>query len=108
MKNEEHVFIKNFQPHSKWSLIVNCIQSIFWLAVKRPNVIISTGAGVAVPTIYFAKKLFGSKIIYIASAANVTTCSRTPIWAEKYSDEFYIQWDEMKEIFPNAINIGVL
>ncbi|MFI3297744.1 MAG: hypothetical protein R3Y59_08995 [bacterium] len=108
MKSEEHVFLRNFQPHNKWSLIVNCMQSLFWLLVKRPNVIISTGAGVAVPTIYFGKKLFNAKVIYIASAANVTNCSRTPIWAEKYSDAFFIQWEEMKELFPNATHIGVL
>ncbi len=108
MKGKEHVFITNYQPSRRWTLIVNALQSLFWVLVKRPNVVISTGAGISIPTIFFAKKLLNAKIIYITSAANVTNCSRTPLWAEKYSDLFFVQWDEMKEIFPNAINIGVL
>lgn len=108
MRNKEHVFLRDVQMHKKWTLIINAIQSLFWLIIKRPNVVISTGAGVAVPTIFFAKKIFNAKVIYITSAANVTDCSRTPIWAEKYSDVFYIQWEEMKTLFPNATYIGVL
>lgn len=55
MKDKEHVFLVNFQPAKKWSLIINCIQAIFWVLIKRPNVIITTGAGVAVPTIFLQK-----------------------------------------------------
>ena len=68
MKDKEHVFLVNFQPAKKWSLIINCIQAIFWVLIKRPNVIITTGAGVAVPTVFFAKKLLKSKVIFINSA----------------------------------------
>ncbi len=108
LKNTEHLFLVDFQTSKKWTMVINFIQSLFWIVVKRPNVVITTGAGVAVPTIFLAKRLLNAKIIYIVSAANVTECSKTPLWAEKYSDEFYIQWEELKEIFPNAVNIGVL
>ena len=57
MADKEHVFLVNFQPAKKWTLIVNCLQAIFWVLVKRPDVIITTGAGVTVPTVFFAKKL---------------------------------------------------
>lgn len=108
LQNKEHVFLTNFQPSKRWTLIANCIQALFWVLVKRPNVIITTGAGVTIPTIFFAKKLLGTKVIFINSAADVTSASRTPIWIERYADVFFVQWDEMKEIFPNAINCGVL
>ncbi len=108
MKDQEHVFVEKFLLVKKWTILVNAIQSLFWLIVKRPDVIISTGAGDTIPTIYLGKKFFKTKIIYITSAANVTESSKAPLWAEKYSDVFCIQWDEMKEIFPKAINIGVL
>lgn len=61
-----------------------------------------------VPTIFFAKKLLKTKIIFINSAADVTHASKTPIWIEKYADLFLVQWEEMKQIFPNATCIGVL
>lgn len=108
LKDKEHVFLTNFQPAKKWTLFVNCIQAIFWVLVKRPDVIITTGAGVTVPTVFFAKKLLGTKVIFINSAADVTHASKTPVWIEKYADLFLVQWEEMKEIFPNAIHIGVL
>jgi UDP-N-acetylglucosamine:LPS N-acetylglucosamine transferase len=108
MADKEHVFLTNFQPHRKWTLIVNCIQALFWLLVKRPDVVITTGAGVAVPTVYFAKKLLGAKIVFVNSAADVTHPSRTPVWIEKYADLFLVQWPEMKEVFPNAECCGVL
>lgn len=108
MKNKKHIFLVNFQPRKWWTLIVNCLQAVFWVIVKKPDVIITTGAGVTVPTVFFAKKLLGTKIIFINSAADVTHASKTPVWIEKYADMFIVQWEEMKKIFPNAICSGVL
>lgn len=108
LKNKEHVFLTNLQPAKKWSIIINSIQAIFWVLIKRPNVIITTGAGVTIPTVFFAKKILKAKIIFINSAADVTHASKTPLWIEKYADVFLVQWEEMKHIFPNAIYCGVL
>ena len=108
LKDKEHVFLTNFQPHRKMTLLINSIQALFWVWVKRPKVIITTGAGVTVPTVFFAKKLLNAKIIFINSAADVTEPSRTPRWIEKYADLFLIQWEELKQVFPNATYIGVL
>lgn len=108
MTDKEHVFLTNFQPAKKWTLIVNCIQAIWWVIVKRPDVIITTGAGVTVPTVFFAKKLLKTKVIFINSAADVTVPSRTPVWIEKYADLFLVQWEDMLKVFPQAICCGVL
>ena len=108
MEDKEHVFLTNFQPSRKWTLIVNCIQALFWVLIKRPSAIITTGAGVTVPTVFFAKKLLKTRIIFINSAADVTSPSRTPVWIEKYADLFLVQWEDMKSIFPNSICVGVL
>ena len=108
MRDKEHVFLQNFQPQRKWTLMVNCVQALFWLLVKRPDCIITTGAGVTVPTVFFAKKLLRTKIVFINSAADVTHASKTPAWIEKYADLFLVQWEDMKTIFPNAKCCGVL
>ncbi len=108
LSDKEHVFLINFQPHRPWTLFINSIQSLYWLMIKRPEVIITTGAGVTVPTVYFAKKLLKSKIIFVNSAADVIHASRTPIWIEKYADLFLVQWEDMLKLFPNAICCGVL
>lgn len=108
MADKEHVFLINFQPAKKWTLIVNCIQAIWWVLIKRPDVIITTGAGVTVPTVFFAKTLLKTKVIFINSAADVTAPSRTPVWIEKYADLFLVQWEDMMKVFPQATCCGVL
>ena len=95
MADKEHVFLVNFQPAKKWTLIVNCLQAIFWVLVN-------------VPTVFFAKKLLGTKVIFVNSAADVTHASKTPVWIERYSDLFLVQWEEMRQLFPNSICCGVL
>ena len=108
MKDKEHVFLTNFQPAKKWTLLANSVQALFWVLVKRPDVIITTGAGVTVPTVFFAKKLLRAKVAFINSAADVTKPSRTPVWIEKYADLFLVQWEDMLKVFPCATCCGVL
>lgn len=108
LQNKEHVFLTNFQPARKWTLFANAIPALLWVLIKRPTCIITTGAGVCIPTIAFARKLLGTKILYIDSAADVTHASRTPLWIENKADLFLVQWEDMKKIFPNAICCGVL
>lgn len=92
----------------KWTWVVNSLQSLWILLKERPDVIISSGAGVSFPTIYFGKKLFKCKIIFLCSAANVTKPSRVPYRAYPLSDLFLVQWPELLSIFPKAKYIGVL
>lgn len=108
MRHREHVFLQNFQPARKWTLLVNSAQALFWVLVKRPDCIITTGAGVTVPTVFFAKRLLGTKIIFVNSAADVTHASKTPLWIERFADLFLVQWEEMLQLFPNAKCCGVL
>lgn len=92
----------------KWTWVVNSLQSLWILLKEHPDVIISSGAGVSFPTIYFGKKLFKCKIIFLCSAANVTKPSRVPYRAYPLSDLFLVQWPELLSIFPKAKYIGVL
>ena len=72
MKDKEHVFLVNFQPAKKWSLIINCIQAIFWVLIKRPNVIITTGAGVAVSVTIANVSSFSVLLASLLQAAKPT------------------------------------
>lgn len=107
LKRWKHYIFVN-PSMNKFYWIVNSLQSIYYLIKERPDLIISTGAGVSFPTIFFGKKIFKSKIIFICSAANVTKPSRVPYKAYPLSDLFLVQWPEMRKIFPNAKYIGVL
>lgn len=106
--DKRHYFVMNTSPTNKLTWIVNAVKSLLILARERPDVIISTGAGVSFPTIWLGKKLFGCKVIFIASAADVTQPARTPYRAYPLSDLFLVQWPEMMSIFPKAKYIGTL
>ncbi len=95
-------------PHtSLFKFAVNCMQSLWLFLRKRPKVVITTGAGIAVPTCLIAK-LFGAKLLVIETGARVTTPSRTGRLLYKYADLFIVQWEPLLQVYPKAIYGGVL
>lgn len=84
---------------------INFIEALFILIRVRPNIIISTGAGIAVPIIMIGKFL-KIKIIFIESFARVDKPSRTGKFVYKYCDTFIVQHRKLCDEFPNAIYGG--
>lgn len=81
------------------------LRSFFLFLKERPDIIISTGALATYP-ISLLSKLFGKKVIYIESFARVDHASLTGKLLYKIADVFIVQWEEMLEVFPNAIYVG--
>ncbi|BAV33905.1 hypothetical protein SCL_1600 [Sulfuricaulis limicola] len=87
--------------------LLNAWQS-FWLVVKhRPELVISTGAGMVIPTCLIAKVL-GARLVFIETAARVNTPSRTGKFLYRFADEFYVQWEPLLKVYPKARHGGVL
>lgn len=105
LKNEKHYFI--IDPHkSNIKYLINFIQALFLFLIIRPKIIVSTGAGIAIPMIILAKKI-GSKIIFIETGARVTEPSKTGKFAYKYADLFIVQYEPLLNHFEKA-KIGKL
>lgn len=104
-KDRKHYFIID-PVTNKLLFIINALQSLWHLLLERPDVVISTGAGMAYPTILFAKKILKAKIIYIESAAAVIDATKTANKVYPISDLFLIQWEGLKSVFPKAIYTG--
>lgn len=60
---------------------------------EKPDVILSTGAEIAIPAFIIAK-LIGARTIYIESCARVTSSSATGRLLYPISDFFFVQWKE--------------
>ena len=73
----------------------------------RPKVIVSTGSNIAVP-LFLIGKLHGSKIIFIETRAKVYARSMTGILVRRISDQIFVQWPEMLELYPEAKYCGTL
>ena len=75
------------------------------LCKEKPNVIISTGAMIAFPALLLGK-IMGKKIIFIECMFNVDAPTLTGKLVYPFADRFYVQWDEMLQIYPKALLEG--
>ena len=87
------------------NLIRNTFLAIRVLEKEKPDLIISSGAAVAVPFFYLGK-LFGTKTIYIEVFDRITKPTLTGKLVYPVTDRFIVQWEEMKKVYPKAINFG--
>ena len=88
-----------------FEMVGNVLRSLFIFIKEQPDVVITTGVLAMIPMCLLAK-LFHRKLIYNESFAKVTTPTETGKLMYKYADQFYVQWPQMKEIYPNAIYLG--
>ncbi len=84
-----------------FKLLFNCFKSLFIYIKVRPKVIITTGAHTAGPMCCIGK-IFGSKIIFIETMANISTKTITGRLIYKFADLFIVQWESMLELYPKA------
>ena len=86
-------------------LIINTRLAWKILHKEKPDLILSSGAAVAVPFFYLGKML-GAKCIYIEVFDRIDHSTLSGKLVYPVADKFIVQWEEMKKIYPNAINLG--
>ncbi len=89
------------------ALIINTVRAFKVLSKERPDLIISSGAAVAVPFFYVGK-LYGAKTIYMEVFDRVNHSTITGRLVYPKADCFVVQWEEMLEVYPKSINLGSL
>ena len=107
LSSKRHHFIID-PVTNKFKFLVNAFQALIYLLAERPQFIISTGAGIAIPFMLLGKKFFKSKIIFIESAAAVTEPSKTGKYIYRHADLFLVQWESLLRFFPDAKYVGIL
>lgn len=86
---------------------ITAFQQLFIFMKEKPDVVITTGAGVVIPTCLYAH-MFGKKLIYIESFARMKTLNKTATLLKKYTDLFIVQWEDLLKIVPDAVYGGWL
>lgn len=87
------------------NLIKNTVLAIKVLRKEKPDLIISSGAAVAVPFFYIGK-IMGAKTVYIEVFDRIDKPTMTGKMVYPITDKFIVQWEEMKKVYPKAINLG--
>lgn len=104
--NEEKMYPCYYPSNrSLKALIINTIKAFKIISKERPNLIISSGAAPAIPFFYIGK-LFGAKLIYIEVFDRIDKPTMTGKIVYPIVDEFIVEWEEMKQVYPRAVNLG--
>ncbi len=82
-------------------LLLNSFICLFICLKFRPDYVVTTGAHVGGLMALIAK-IFGSKVIYIETFANITSKTITGKLVYKFADLFIVQWESMKKLYPEA------
>lgn len=86
-------------------MIINSFKSLRIIVIEKPDVVITTGVLAMIP-LCLISKILRKKLIYIESFAKVNSPTETGKLLYKYADQFYVQWESMKEFYPNSIYLG--
>ena len=76
------------------------------IARQKPDIIVSTGASIAVSTAITAR-LLGIRFIFVESLTRSQNLSLSGKFVYYLSDEFYVQWPNLCEKYPKAQFKGV-
>jgi UDP-N-acetylglucosamine:LPS N-acetylglucosamine transferase len=87
------------------NLIRNALLSWRLLRRQKPDVILSTGAGVAVPFLILGK-LLGCRTVFVESITRIETLSLTARLVQPFLDVLYVHWPQLQVRYPRAVLIS--
>ena len=83
------------------NLLRNLLLAVRVIVRVRPRVILTTGAGVAVPFAWVGR-LFGAKVVYVESATRIESPSLSLRLVRPIASTVYVQWPELQQALPSA------
>lgn len=83
--------------------------ALAWHVLRRdrPDVIVSDGAGVAVP-FFLIGKLLGCRTVYIEVFDRIVSPTLTGRMCRPITDLFCVQWPEQQRHYPGSVVVGPL
>jgi UDP-N-acetylglucosamine:LPS N-acetylglucosamine transferase len=85
--------------------VINTYRAIKILKKEKPDVIITSGAAPAIP-FFWIGKLMGAKTIYIEVFDRINKSTISGKLCYPVTDKFIVQWEEMKQVYHKAVNLG--
>jgi UDP-N-acetylglucosamine:LPS N-acetylglucosamine transferase len=87
------------------NLVLNFFLAWKVLLQESPDLVISTGAGVAVPFLILAK-ILGSQTVFVELITRVTELSLSARLVLPFLDALYVHWPQLQARYPRAELIG--
>jgi beta-1,4-N-acetylglucosaminyltransferase len=98
---EQVIFAHGPTNRSVKNLLRNLVVAIRVMREVQPRIIVTTGAGIAVPFAWVGK-LRGAKVVYIESLARISGPSLTYRLIAPVADRRHVQWPELAEALPRS------
>ncbi len=83
----------------------NTLLAVKVLRRERPDLIVSSGAAVAVP-FFLVGKLLGAKTVYVEVFDRVGKATLTGRLVRRLADLFVVQWPETLAVYPGSVDLG--
>ncbi len=85
----------------------NSVQAVRLMRRIRPDIIVSSGAAVAIPYFYLAR-FFGARTVFIEAFNRISSRSLTGRVVYPVADLFCVQWESTSALYKDATLIGRL
>jgi beta-1,4-N-acetylglucosaminyltransferase len=96
---------RNFGLLAVRNLLRNLLGAVRLLRVVRPRVVLTTGAGVAVPYAWIGRAL-GARVVYVESLTRIERPSLSCRLIAPVASRIYAQWPELTEAVPRSRYLG--
>jgi len=96
---------RNFGLLAVRNLLRNGLTAVRLLRSVRPKVVLTTGAGVAVPFAWLGR-LLGARVVYVESLTRIERPSLSCRLIAPVASRIYAQWPELTETVPRARYLG--
>lgn len=90
-----------------WRVAWNVVELAAILSRERPDLLVSTGAGPAVPAALLAR-LAGIPVLYVEGSWAVRELTLTGRLMRRLATRFYVQWESLRDKVPEARFAGGL
>ncbi|MGB4747033.1 MAG: glycosyltransferase [Candidatus Microthrix parvicella] len=107
LRGEEVVWAHHPTARNLPNLARNLVMAWRELRRRRPDLIVSTGAGVAVP-FFWLGRLMGIKTAYLEVYDRIDSTTMTGRLVRRVSDAVLVQWPEQGSLYPNAQVMGTI
>lgn len=89
------------------NLARNALLALRLLARDRPDVIVSSGAGVALP-FFVLGRLLGIPTVFIEVYDRLDSTTLTGRLCRPFASRMLVQWDEQQRLYPGSTVVGTL
>jgi len=107
LADEEVVWAYHPTTRNLWNLLRNTLLAVRLVRRRQPDVVISTGAGVAFPFFVMAR-VCRIPTVYVEVFDRIDSRTLTGRLCRPFTTRFLVQWPEQEAINPGSVLIGPL